>query len=119
MKFGYLRDYVRSWLSCPLHLAIRLSLKWYNDHLASSISSKKGKGRASAPFVVMMSDDADNRRKAAADGLKAFSVRAYVEGLKDSSAALLDLLAATGAPGEDDLAIKKGLKKALYPDVRM
>lgn len=66
----------------------------------------------------MISDDADNRRRAEADGLKALSVRQYVEGLKDSSAALLDLLAATGAVFDDEASSgKKGPKKAVYDEV--
>lgn len=48
-----------------------------------------------------------------------FPVRDYVEGLKESSAALLDLLAATGAAGDDDLpgAKQRGPRKAMYSDV--
>jgi len=59
------------------HSAIRHSLRWYNTHLAESSpsSSSKGKGKASkgSPFVVMISDDVDNRKKAELEGLKAYS----------------------------------------------
>ena len=44
-------------------------------------------------------------------------VRDYVEGLKESSAALLDLLAATGAAADEDMAKQRGPRKAMYSDV--
>jgi exosome complex exonuclease DIS3/RRP44 len=45
------------------------------------------------------------------------SVREYVEGLKNSSAALLDLLAATGSAADADLPTgKKGPRKAVYSE---
>ena len=44
-------------------------------------------------------------------------MRDYVEGLKESSAALLDLLAATGAAADEDMAKQRGPRKAMYSDV--
>lgn len=94
----------------------------------------------------MISDDADNLAKAKAGGLTAFSgesigsplrprspaadicapdlptVRTYVEGLRETSAALLDLIAASGlGSGEIEEGAAedsgKGKKKLLYEDV--
>ncbi|KAJ3068868.1 hypothetical protein HDU98_008029 [Podochytrium sp. JEL0797] len=67
--------------------AIRTACAWYAKHLPSGVS------------VVLMTDDADNRRKALADGLFAYSVRDYVEGMK-AFPELVDMIAAVDA--DDD-----------------
>ena len=68
----------------------------------------------------MISDDAENRRKATAAGLSAYSVRTYVESLTGAGAALLDLLAVTGSGEKEDAAVAEGKrpgKRLLYDDV--
>ncbi|CED85602.1 Exosomal 3'-5' exoribonuclease complex, subunit Rrp44/Dis3 [Phaffia rhodozyma] len=95
--------------------AIRSALKWYNHHLSPS-SSKSSKNTVPTPFVIMISDDADNLRKTRQDGLTAYTVRQYVEGLKESPAALLDLLAVTGSGVAEDSGEKREGRKALYED---
>lgn len=47
--------------------AIRTAAKWYDSHLAVNF------GRDSALGIALITDDADNRRKAIEDGLAAFS----------------------------------------------
>ncbi|KAI7900875.1 uncharacterized protein BX663DRAFT_515563 [Cokeromyces recurvatus] len=67
--------------------AIRVSTKWYADHLKSVGSSID---------VIMLTDDRGNREKAAAMGLKSSSVADYVESMKDTPE-LMDMLSAPKA----------------------
>ena len=62
--------------------AIRAAAKWY--------ATKATPGMA----IVLLSDDADNRAKAKAEGLTAVDVREYVLQYKGGSPELLDLVAA-------------------------
>lgn len=85
------------------------------------------------PVVVLMTDDAENRRRAEADGIKCVSgkshycsrlppnltysiVRRYVEGSKDSDK-LLDLLAASGENDVEPTPASAAGRAQLYPDV--
>ncbi|KAI8840365.1 hypothetical protein BJ741DRAFT_641874 [Chytriomyces cf. hyalinus JEL632] len=77
--------------------AIREACRWYAKHLPSGIS------------IVLISDDADNRRKATADGMFAYSVREYVEGLT-AFPELVDMIAV------NDDADDAAAKKISYPD---
>ncbi|KAI9352735.1 hypothetical protein BDR26DRAFT_815276 [Obelidium mucronatum] len=77
--------------------AIRTACEWYAKHLPSGIS------------VVLLTDDADNRRKATASGLFAFSVREYVEGMS-AFPELVDMIAAVD---ENDVDVGK---KFTYSD---
>lgn len=63
----------------------------------------------------MLTDDADNKRKAIAAGLTASSVKDFVDSLPaETSVHLLELLAATGASGSHD---KRRGGQAMYPEV--
>ncbi|KAJ3031722.1 UNVERIFIED_CONTAM: hypothetical protein HDU68_000657 [Siphonaria sp. JEL0065] len=77
--------------------AIRTACEWYAKHIPSGVS------------VVLLTDDADNRRKAKADGLFAFSVRDYVEGM----IAFPDLVDMIAAVDENDVDVGK---KFTYAD---
>ncbi|KAI9354526.1 hypothetical protein DFJ73DRAFT_624014 [Zopfochytrium polystomum] len=77
--------------------AIRTACKWYSDHAIPGIQ------------IVLMTDDADNRRKAALLGLTAVSVREYVEAMTQYPE-LVDMIA---APEEDD---GDSGKKFSYPE---
>ncbi|TFK48126.1 RNB-domain-containing protein [Heliocybe sulcata] len=84
--------------------SIRRAAAWYQSHLP-----------ATSARVVLLTDDAANRRKAQAEGITVSSVRKYVEGTKDS-AQLLDLLAG----GDDGEGIEPtravAARSALYED---
>ncbi|SAL96893.1 hypothetical protein [Absidia glauca] len=67
--------------------AIRVAVKWYSDHL-----------KGQPVRTVLLSDDRANREKASALGLKAVSVKDYVEGIKDVPE-LLDIVV---APKDND-----------------
>ncbi|KAH7333742.1 hypothetical protein B0J17DRAFT_696543 [Rhizoctonia solani] len=90
---------------------IRLSASWYAKHYSTAWGSRS----SSLPEIVLLTDDAENRRRAAGDGIKTLSVREYVSGTKNS-AALLDLLAAESMEGEEDTTMKQGRKKVLYEE---
>lgn len=67
---------------------------------------------ADEPAVLLLTDDADNKRKALAGGTSALTVREYVESQPtEVSSALMDLLAAVGTGPER----KRGA--ALYAEV--
>ncbi|CAE7125980.1 unnamed protein product [Rhizoctonia solani] len=85
---------------------IRLAVAWYAKHLGARKESRLSE-------VVLLTDDAENRRRAVQDGIKPLSVREYVTGTK-SSAALLDLLAAESME-EDDSGTKQK-RKVLYEE---
>lgn len=65
--------------------AVRRSAFWYAAHL--NVAAKKN-----APVVVVITNDAENRRKAKADGIEALSLREYVSGLNNADQ-LLDMVA--------------------------
>ncbi|KZT19844.1 RNB-domain-containing protein [Neolentinus lepideus HHB14362 ss-1] len=70
---------------------IRKATSWYQSHLPRGRSASP----SHQPKVVLLTDDAANRRKAEAEGLAASSVRRYVEGMKDATQ-LLDVLVSVG-----------------------
>ncbi|CAG8475982.1 13402_t:CDS:10 [Ambispora leptoticha] len=59
--------------------AIRLAVKWYSAHLNKTVK------------VLLLSDDVANREEGKKDGMLAFSVRQYVEGMVDFPE-LMDML---------------------------
>jgi exosome complex exonuclease DIS3/RRP44 len=66
------------------------------------------------PSILLLTDDADNKRKALAGGIPALSVREYAESQPtEVSSALMDLLAAVGTVPEK----KRGA--ALYAEVSL
>ena len=65
--------------------AIRKSAAWYASHL--NVVAKNN-----APDIVVITNDAENRRKAKAEGITAESLRDYVGGLENADS-LLDMVA--------------------------
>ncbi|PSS31962.1 hypothetical protein PHLCEN_2v2289 [Hermanssonia centrifuga] len=94
--------------------SIRKATSWYNTHLSLARPPIQGQPRIALPAVVLLTDDAANRQKAAQDGIKCMSVRKYVEGAKENSK-LLDLLSVAGT---DDIEPTKvtAARQALYPE---
>ena len=80
--------------------SIRKSAGWYATHL-------KAAAKKNAPAIVVITNDADNRRKAEAEGIEALSLREYVSGLENADH-LLDMV----AEGQDR-AVQGEL---IYPD---
>lgn len=64
--------------------AIRKAAQWYADHL-------RAVSRKTAPAIVIITNDAENRRKAKEDGIEALSLRGYIEGLENADQ-LLDMV---------------------------
>lgn len=60
--------------------AIRKAATWYNNHLHKSHKERDGKKIK----IVLLTDDADNRKKAENDGLVAYSVRDYIQSLTET-----------------------------------
>ncbi|KAI8340999.1 exosome complex exonuclease RRP44 [Choanephora cucurbitarum] len=73
--------------------AIRVSTKWYTDHL-------KANGSGNNIDVIMLTDDNGNRERAKTMGIKSSSVREYIESIKDTPE-LLDMLSAPKAVAAD------------------
>ncbi|KAF8637547.1 hypothetical protein AX17_002754 [Amanita inopinata Kibby_2008] len=99
---------------------IRIATSWYTSHLLSRKRMHPA-SQIRLPTVVLLTEDAANRRKAEAQGIISASVRQYVEKMKEDEKKLqlLDLLSAAGA---DDIeptrasAAATGIKGTLYPD---
>lgn len=64
--------------------AIRKSAEWYATHL-------KTMAKKSTPAIVIITNDAENRRKAKAEGLQVYSLKEYISSL-DNAEHLLDLI---------------------------
>ncbi|GAB0096732.1 RRP44 [Sergentomyia squamirostris] len=60
--------------------AIRRTIEWYNKHLQLSQEDKKENKRLKA---ILLTNDADNMRKARDMGITAFTIEEYVKSLKD------------------------------------
>ncbi|KAI9142132.1 exosome complex exonuclease RRP44 [Paraphysoderma sedebokerense] len=69
--------------------AIRVTTKWYNEHLLKSVPSGESGIR-----VIMLSDDRANRERAVGEGLYACSVREYAMSCTDSPE-VIDLVGST------------------------
>lgn len=69
--------------------AIRRAIEWYNDHLEQSLKEKKGEKQIK---VILLTNDADNLRKAQEMGIVALTIEEYVKSLTDHPE-LLDKLA--------------------------
>lgn len=83
--------------------AIRVSSKWYNDHLKAN----GGDGIE----VVLLTDDRGNREKASATGIKSSGVAEYVESITDVPE-LLDMLSAPKAAAGDKIVYEEHLTPA-------
>lgn len=64
--------------------AVRRSAQWYSSHLASAI-------KKTVPTIVVITNDADNRRKSRVEGVEAVSLHTYVSGLGNADK-LLDIV---------------------------
>ncbi|RCI07022.1 exosome catalytic subunit dis3, partial [Rhizopus stolonifer] len=84
--------------------AIRVSSKWYADHL-------KANGSGENIDVIMLTDDNGNRERAKASGIKCSSVREYIESIKDTPE-LLDMLSAPKAAVGESIVYEEHLSPA-------
>ncbi|THH07194.1 hypothetical protein EW145_g3547 [Phellinidium pouzarii] len=75
--------------------SIRKGVAWYNTHIAQTHPPMRAQKNPKIPVVVLLTNDAENRRHAEAEGITCDSVRTYVEGTKNANQ-LLDLLSAAG-----------------------
>ncbi|KAL2609132.1 hypothetical protein R1flu_027705 [Riccia fluitans] len=89
--------------------AIRVASKWYHAHLGPT--SK----------IVLVTDDAENRRRALAEGIVALSVHEYVQTL--GNAELLDLIIRTGSEEAqttgDAEDLRPSKRKVIYPEHKL
>ncbi|TCD60755.1 exosome catalytic subunit dis3 [Steccherinum ochraceum] len=92
---------------------IRKATAWYNSHISLARPPIRNQPKPVLTTAVLLTDDVANRQKAEAEGLKAISVRRYVEGLKDANQ-LLDLLSVKGEEIEPTRAAAP--RQALYPE---
>ncbi|KAL3677411.1 hypothetical protein R1sor_027359 [Riccia sorocarpa] len=89
--------------------AIRVASKWYHAHLGPTSR------------IVLVTDDAENRRRALEEGIEALSAQDYVQKL--GKAELLDLVIRSGAEelqatadGED---LRPNKRKVIYPEHKL
>ncbi|KAJ6569587.1 hypothetical protein B0H19DRAFT_1136142 [Mycena capillaripes] len=74
---------------------IRKATEWYNTHIELTRPVIRGQAKPKIPTVVLMTEDAANRKKAEESGITATSIRKYISALPEPIAAqLLDLLSA-------------------------
>ncbi|KAI9018441.1 hypothetical protein DFJ74DRAFT_699635 [Hyaloraphidium curvatum] len=86
--------------------AIRKAAKWYDEHVEFNLGS-------GFPWrVALLSDDVENRRRAADEGLLAFSVRDFVE-MVPGNPELHDMIASRAK----DVDTMRTHADALYPEV--
>ncbi|CAO3623431.1 unnamed protein product [Mucor hiemalis] len=83
--------------------AIRVSSKWYNDHLKANGSE--------GIEILLLTDDRGNREKANATGIKSSGVAEYVESITDVPE-LLDMLSAPKAAAGDKIVYDEHLSPA-------
>ncbi|EJD04795.1 RNB-domain-containing protein [Fomitiporia mediterranea MF3/22] len=95
--------------------SIRRGAAWYNEHIAQTHLQRRSQKSAELPFVILFSDDAENRRRAEAEGVICASVRQYVEGMKDADR-LLDLLSAAGETVIEPTTSAAARRGPLYPE---
>ncbi|KAG6861108.1 hypothetical protein C0995_003837 [Termitomyces sp. Mi166 len=93
---------------------IRKAVAWYNEHIRMAWPTIRGHAPQQMPNVVLMTEDAENRRKAEKTGISCISVRKYVEGMKEPNQ-LLDLLAAEGSNDIEPTKAGAG-RQSLYPE---
>lgn len=72
--------------------AVRRAAQWYTVHL-------KAVAKKSTPAIVVITNDAENRRKAKAEKIDCFSLREYVSGLENADH-LLDMVAESHSHSE-------------------
>ena len=111
---------VRQYLSSlPKHSnsiqGIRKATAWYTSHLSLTRPTIRGQPAPKIPVVVLLTEDAANRRKAEESGMFSISVRKYVEAMPSASQ-MLDLLSAEGSNDIEPTKAVAG-RQALYPEV--
>lgn len=100
---------------------IRKCAAWYAAHVAQMHTSRPGARQRSSlppPEVVLVTDDAANRRRAEAEGLRCMSVREYVEGMPNAEK-LVDLLAVTDGNELEPTQAVAARAAAVYPEVSL
>nr|GAT46083.1 predicted protein [Mycena chlorophos] len=95
---------------------IRKAAEWYNEHIKLNRHVVRGQPPSRLPAVVLMTEDAANKRKAEESGIPVTSIRQYISLFPEADAAqLLDLL----SNAEDNILeprITGGGKQALYAE---
>ncbi|KAJ7602219.1 RNB-domain-containing protein [Mycena rosella] len=95
---------------------IRKATEWYNTHIGLSRPIIRGQEKPKFPTVVLMTEDAANRKKAEESGIVATSIRKYISSLPETVAAqLLDLLSSADE-NEIEPTRAAGGRQALYPE---
>ncbi|KAJ7785712.1 hypothetical protein B0H16DRAFT_2528 [Mycena metata] len=95
---------------------IRKATEWYNSHIGLSRPIIRGQAKPTIPTVVLMTEDAANRKRAEGSGIAATSIRNYISSLPEAVAAqLLDLLSSAD---ENDIEPTRaaGGRQAMYPE---
>ncbi|KAJ7037505.1 hypothetical protein C8F04DRAFT_1092687 [Mycena alexandri] len=95
---------------------IRKATEWYNSHIGFSRPIIRGQTKPTIPTVVLMTEDAANRKKAEGSGIAATSIRNYISSLPEAVAAqLLDLLSSAD---DNDIEPTRaaGGRQAMYPE---
>ncbi|KAJ6573965.1 hypothetical protein DFH09DRAFT_384346 [Mycena vulgaris] len=95
---------------------IRKATQWYNTHIGLTRPIIRGQARPKFPTIVLMTEDAANRKKAEESGITAISIRKYISSLPETVAAqLLDLLSAADE-NEIEPTRAAGGRQAVYPE---
>ena len=89
--------------------AIRIAVNWYNKHLQQGI-----KGHETPPTVILITNDRENRQKAADMGILAYTIHDYAKSLTEHPS-LVDRLARSTKDGENSEA-KNQKGKILFPE---
>ncbi|KAJ7151585.1 hypothetical protein C8R46DRAFT_1166474 [Mycena filopes] len=95
---------------------IRKATEWYNSHIGLDRPIIRGQPKPTIPTVVLMTEDAANRKKAEGSGISATSIRNYITSLPETIAAqLLDLLSSAD---DNDIEPTRaaGGRQAMYPE---
>ncbi|KAJ7139526.1 RNB-domain-containing protein [Mycena epipterygia] len=95
---------------------IRKATEWYNTHIGLTRPIIRGQAKPKIPTVVLMTEDAANRKKADENGIASTSIRKYISSLPETDAAqLLDLLSAAD-DNEIEPTRATGGRQAVYPE---
>ncbi|KAJ6627006.1 hypothetical protein B0H10DRAFT_2173887 [Mycena sp. CBHHK59/15] len=95
---------------------IRKATEWYNTHIGLSRLVIRGQPKPKLPSVVLMTEDAANRKKAEEGGIPAISIRKYISSLSETIASqLLDLLSTTN-DNEIEPTRAAGGRQPMYPE---
>ena len=89
--------------------AIRIAVNWYNKHLQQVI-----KGHEAPPTVILITNDRENRQKAADMGILAYTIHDYAKSLTEHPS-LVDRLARITKDG-DNSEVKNQKGKILFPE---